>query len=125
MSGVLYYDVNENQDGLVYSIPEYIRDDSDNENYDLFINMVGQHFDDIWIYTKDVTQKYNADNRLDYGVSKDLVIMSNSGFFVEPENPSDFVTNAKKLMNNESLCIKMGKNSEIENYWVHYNSYLI
>ena len=25
------------------------------------------------LYTKDVTQKYNADNRLDFGVSKDLV----------------------------------------------------
>ena len=35
--------------------------------------MVGQNFDDIWVYTKDITQKYNADNRLDYGVSKDLV----------------------------------------------------
>ena len=44
------------------------------------------------------------------GVSKDLVIMSNSGFFVEPENPSDFVMNTKKLMDNESLCIEMGKN---------------
>jgi hypothetical protein len=35
--------------------------------------MIGQYFDDIWVYIKDVTNKYNADNRLNYGVSKDLV----------------------------------------------------
>jgi hypothetical protein len=35
--------------------------------------MIGQHFDNIFLYTQDVTNKYNADNRLNYGVSKDLV----------------------------------------------------
>ena len=35
--------------------------------------MVGQHFDNVWIYTKDIANKFNADNRLDYGISKDLV----------------------------------------------------
>ena len=64
---------NENQDNLVYSIPEYIREDSDNAGYDLFIEMIGQHFDNLYLYTEAITQKYNADNRLDYGISKDLV----------------------------------------------------
>ena len=35
--------------------------------------MIGQHFDNIFLYTQDVTNKYNADNRVNYGVSKDLV----------------------------------------------------
>jgi hypothetical protein len=35
--------------------------------------MVAQHFDNIWIYYKDVTQKFNADNRLESGISKDIV----------------------------------------------------
>ena len=35
--------------------------------------MIGQHFDSIWVYIKDVTNKFNADNRLNFGVSKDLV----------------------------------------------------
>ena len=35
--------------------------------------MVAQHYDNIWIYYKDVTQKYYADNRLEYGISKDIV----------------------------------------------------
>ena len=35
--------------------------------------MIGQHFDNLWIYTKAITDKYDADNRLDTGISKDLV----------------------------------------------------
>ena len=35
--------------------------------------MIGQHFDNVWTYTKDVTNRFDADNRLDYGISKDLV----------------------------------------------------
>lgn len=66
------YDQN-NQDWLYWAIPEYIRDDSDNDYYLLFVDMIGQHFDNVWVYTKDITNKFSADNRLDYGISKDLV----------------------------------------------------
>jgi len=64
---------NENKDNLLYSIPEYLRDDPNNAQYELFVQMVAQFYDNIWIYYKDVTEKYNADNRLEYGISKDLV----------------------------------------------------
>jgi hypothetical protein len=64
---------NDNDNNLIYSIPSYLREDPQNAPYQLFIEMIGQHFDNIWIYYKDVTNKYNADNRLDYGISKDLV----------------------------------------------------
>lgn len=64
---------NLNQNNLYYTIPEYLREDSANEPYQLFIEMVGQFYDNIWIYYKDVTEKYNADNRLENGVSKDIV----------------------------------------------------
>ena len=63
----------QNQDSLYYAIPEYLRNDPDNIQYELFIDMVGQHYDNVWIYYKDVTQKYNADNRLENGISKDIV----------------------------------------------------
>lgn len=64
---------NQNPNQLLQSIPEYLREDPDNRSYELFIDMVAQYYDNIWLYTKDITQKYNADNRLDFGVSKDLV----------------------------------------------------
>ena len=70
-SASLYDELN--QSNLVYTIPEFIRQDSANAPYSLFLNMIGQHFDNIWIYAKAVTDKYDADNRLDYGISKDLV----------------------------------------------------
>jgi len=74
--GLLYsaslYD-NNNKDNLLYTIPEYLRDDPANQQYELFVQMVAQHYDNIWLYYKEVTQKYNADNRLEYGISKDIV----------------------------------------------------
>jgi hypothetical protein len=63
----------DNQNYLYYSTPEYLRNDPSNESYMLFIDMIGQLFDNIWVYYKDVTNKYDADNRLDFGVSKDLI----------------------------------------------------
>jgi hypothetical protein len=62
-----------NSDNLFFAIPEYLRNDPSNDNYQLFIDMVGQHYDNIWIYYRDVTNKYNSDNRLEYGISKDIV----------------------------------------------------
>ena len=64
---------NINQNNLYYAIPEYLRNDPANAPYQIFVEMMGQFYDNIWIYYKDVTQKYNADNRLEYGVSKDIV----------------------------------------------------
>jgi hypothetical protein len=64
---------NLNQNNLYYSIPEYLRNDPANEPYQIFVEMVGQLYDNIWIYYKDVSQKYNADNRLESGISKDIV----------------------------------------------------
>ena len=71
LSASLYDDANK--DNLKFSIPEYLRDDPDNAQYGLFVDMVAQHYDNIWIYHNEITKKYNADNRLEYGVSKDIV----------------------------------------------------
>jgi hypothetical protein len=64
---------SRNDNNLLNTIPSYLRDDAQNAPYELFISMVAQHFDNIWVYYKDVTNKYSADNRLDYGISKDIV----------------------------------------------------
>ena len=67
-----YFD-SENNDALVNTIPSYLREDSDNAPYELFTQMMGQNFDDVWVYLKDITNKFDADNRLNYGISKDMV----------------------------------------------------
>ena len=72
-----------NYNSLVYSIPTYLRDDANNENYLTFVYMVGQHFDNLWLYAKAVTDKYDADNRIDFGISKDLVAEALRNFGVK------------------------------------------
>lgn len=64
---------NENKDALVNTIPLYLREDPENDNYILFVQMLGQHFDNIYLYHEEVSNKYNADNRLDHGISRDLI----------------------------------------------------
>ncbi len=44
------------------------------------------------------------------GVSKRLIESANAGFYVNPEDPVDFARNAKKLIENKDLCIKLGIN---------------
>jgi hypothetical protein len=63
---------NNNQNWLYYTIPEFIRENSDNDQYLEFSNMVGQHFDEIWLYTKAVSEKLNTTSDVDSGVPLQL-----------------------------------------------------
>lgn len=67
-----YYD-DQNKDWLLYTAPQYILDDDANAPYVTFLNMIGQHFDNVWIYLKDVTNHYNANNNPFVGISMDQV----------------------------------------------------
>lgn len=75
-ASVLYsasiYDI-QNQNRLTNAVPAYIVDDSSNAPYLTFLDMVGQHFDNVWIYYKDVSNRYNAANNPQKGISKDQV----------------------------------------------------
>lgn len=64
---------NNNYNNLEYAIPVFIKDDPNNQPFLLFLNMVGQYFDNIWIYLKAITDINLANNNLDKGISKDLV----------------------------------------------------
>jgi hypothetical protein len=81
------YDI-ENNNALTLAVPSYIREDSQNEKFELFVEMVGQLFDEIFVYLQNITTKANADNRLTYGVSKDLVadILRDMGISIYQNN---------------------------------------
>ena len=64
---------NANQDLLLNTIPQYLRDNPANASYETFINMVAQEFDNTWVYTKNITTRFDSDNRVNFGISKDLV----------------------------------------------------
>lgn len=72
-----------NNTSLISTIPTYLREDANNQNYLTFVYMIGQHFDNLWVYTQAVTDKYNADNRLHSGISKDLVAEALKNFGVK------------------------------------------
>jgi len=63
----------DNVNALTNTIPNYLVDDPNNSQYQLFTQMIGQNFDNVWVYLKDITNKFDADNRLNYGISKDIV----------------------------------------------------
>lgn len=63
----------DNQDQLMQLIPDYLLEDPENTPYLTFVNMMGQYFDNIWIYLKSVTDLYKNENNLEKGISKDIV----------------------------------------------------
>ena len=85
------YDL-ESVDRLANSLPTYVQDDSRNASFLLFMDMIGHHFDNIWIYTRDISNRFDGDNRLDYGISKDIVkdALVSMGVNVYGNNQSDF-----------------------------------
>jgi hypothetical protein len=80
-SSSLYDNINNNS--LRNSIPQYLLDDPTNQSYITFIDMIGQHFDNIWIYYKDVSNRFNATNNPDTGISLDLVADAIKGLGIE------------------------------------------
>jgi len=70
-TGSLYDELNK--DNLLFTVPEYLREDSANLPYELFISMIGQHFDNLWIYSKGITDRLDSDNRPDFGAPKALM----------------------------------------------------
>ena len=62
----------QNEYALEKIVPSFIKENSDNNLYVNFINMVGQHFDTIWTYIKAITETKNA-THAQGSISKDLV----------------------------------------------------
>ena len=86
------YDV-DNVNWIYYSIPEYIREDSLNANYLAFCNMIAHFYDEnVWVYIKDITKKWDNDNRIDAGISPDLIAqqLRDLGFTIYENQFSSF-----------------------------------
>ena len=55
---------NDNQDYLYYVIPPFITENSNNNQYIKFVNMVGQAFDEMYLYTEAIEQVRNTNSQL-------------------------------------------------------------
>jgi hypothetical protein len=66
------YDL-KNYNALNKAIPEYLRDDKDNEQFVTFVNMIGQHFDIMYLYTDHIVKKNLREEHPKDGMSQDLI----------------------------------------------------
>ena len=72
-SSASLYDLS-NDNALTKTIPEHIRNDSANSQYELFVNMIGQHFDILWTYVNALaTNLYTREEHPKLGISSDLL----------------------------------------------------
>ena len=55
------------------TLPQYIIENDENEQFITFVDMMGQYFDNIWLYIENITDKNIAHNSLKEGISKDIV----------------------------------------------------
>ena len=76
------YDL-QNQNRLINTLPDYIREDNNNNPALVFCDMIGQHYDNLLLYADGISQKHNADNRLEIGVSRDLIADTLKGFGIK------------------------------------------
>lgn len=68
----LEYDL-KNYNSLQKAIPEYILDDGQSEQFKTFVNMIGQHFDILYLYTDHILKKNTRKENPKDGLSQDLI----------------------------------------------------
>jgi hypothetical protein len=81
LSASLYDETNVYN--LEKTLPNHILDNMSNEPYKLFINMVGQYFDESWILSRGLTDIKNATNKVDEGLSRELLYTSLKNLGIE------------------------------------------
>lgn len=64
---------NNNKNLLVSNLPKHIINDEQGQDFILFFNMIGQHFDVITSYTKGVAKSKKSSHTVDSGLANDLI----------------------------------------------------
>jgi hypothetical protein len=66
------YDYN-NKNLLVNNIPSHITSDTGNDEFVLFLNMIGQHFDTLWAHTRGISQSKKLEHKYEDGIGNELI----------------------------------------------------
>lgn len=66
------YDYN-NTSNLVNNLPQHIQDDDAGQEFILFFNMIGQHFDILWSYAKGLQQSKKLEHKYEIGIKDELI----------------------------------------------------
>jgi hypothetical protein len=83
ISSASLYD-RRNRNRLLGNIPDHIINDDRNLPFHTFINMTGEHFDNIWTYINEIPQIYDRREKLTEGLSRDLIyaVGTSLGFYL-------------------------------------------
>ena len=79
------YDKN-NRDSLLNNSPEYIYEDTENDDYLKFLSMVGHHFDNIYLHISNIGIYKEIGRDIDSGMTGKLVsyVLNSFGFKIPP-----------------------------------------
>ena len=72
ISSARNYDV-DNKDFLVNNLPLHVQNSADSDQFKVFFNMMGHHFDVLYSYTKSIAQKKNLEHKYDVGIKDSLL----------------------------------------------------
>jgi hypothetical protein len=64
-----YYNVSS----FVNNLPQHIREDENGQEFVLFFNMIGQHFDILWAHIKGISQAKKLEHKYESGIKDDLI----------------------------------------------------
>lgn len=62
-----------NKSNLINNLPQHIQDDEEGQDFVLFFNMVGQHFDILWTHIKGAQQSKKLEHKFETGIKDDLI----------------------------------------------------
>ena len=62
-----------NPNYLVNNIPQFIKEDYDNNDFIIFLDMIGQHFDIIWVYIKALSSNKLLEEKQLKGATNNLI----------------------------------------------------
>lgn len=62
-----------NTSNLVNNLPQHIQTDDEGQEFILFFNMIGQHFDIIWAYVKGLQQSKKLEHKYQIGIKDELI----------------------------------------------------
>ena len=101
------------------NLPAYITEDYDNADFILFLDMIGQHFDILWVYINGIKKAKNVEHKEELGVPDSLVSsMLNSMGWTEKRAFNSQLLWEYMFGTNQDGAQKYGRSLEDANYEV-------
>ncbi len=100
----------ENPNALNKTIPEHVRTDTNNSQYELFVDMIGHHFDIIYSYTDKLSEMYYPEEHPQLGLQRDQLyeVAQSMGWTLSNGNQAESLWKYKLGTNSSSKIESTG-----------------